>query len=182
MTLREIEDKANKVLQQSGQIEAPISALKCAERLRVIVKFAKMDEQDENIMGMFFYKDKKPFIVVNTKFEAKKDFIIAHELGHFLLHSKNSSFFIDKGQMLFLRCSDKMTEDDIREREANQFASALLVPNWLLEKEALLVPETKMYDTTQYLSVKFNVDPITMGIKLSCLGLIDFGLSASLQM
>lgn len=57
----------------------------------------------------------------------------AHELGHYELHRHNSALFIDKG---FLnRDKNYSTGEILVEQKANAFAAALLMPEYLWEKE-----------------------------------------------
>lgn len=62
-------------------------------------------------------------IVVNaTHPMVRKRFTIAHELGHLMLHPTGTEFRDTAGQVF-----------DYKEREANRFASELLMPSWLLQ-------------------------------------------------
>ena len=65
--------------------------------------------------------------------KVRQRFTKAHELGHYELHRHNSALFIDKG---FLnRDKNSSTGEILVEQEANAFAAALLMPEYLLEKE-----------------------------------------------
>ncbi|WP_460881211.1 ImmA/IrrE family metallo-endopeptidase [Pontibacter rugosus] len=65
----------------------------------------------------------------------RQRFTIAHELGHFVLHQKYSELFIDKEKPLF-RNQESSTGEHKREKEANAFAAAILMPQFLIFQEA----------------------------------------------
>ncbi len=78
-----------------------------------------------NILGYYTMRRRVQMIYINTTIEDDylKRFVCAHELGHALLHPKvNTSF---------LRINTFFSIDKI-EREANQFAVELLMPDELL--------------------------------------------------
>jgi Zn-dependent peptidase ImmA (M78 family) len=80
--------------------------------------------------GRILHNSKHSIITLNnnTDFETRKRFTIAHEIGHYLMHRKDStnhnddisslSWFDDKNQHKVLK----------QEFEANEFASELLLP------------------------------------------------------
>jgi Zn-dependent peptidase ImmA (M78 family) len=82
----------------------------------------------------------------------RQRFTIAHELGHLFLHH---------GELKF-RDHITMLGIDPMEREANQFAAELLMPEWLLR--------TFMTDrTVDELAALFDVSPQAMGIRMQAL-------------
>jgi len=80
--------------------------------------------KDEPICGFTIYDSKCPVIVVK-KFDSpsKQAFTLMHELGHVLLHK---SSFIDEESDLWLYQGN--------ERDANYFASYLLMPDTFMKK------------------------------------------------
>jgi Zn-dependent peptidase ImmA (M78 family) len=65
----------------------------------------------------------------NIKYEPKRRFILAHELGHHTLH-KNLKYFNDDAKSL----SEWLAKGK-HEKEANEFASELLMPSQLFMEE-----------------------------------------------
>jgi hypothetical protein len=63
----------------------------------------------------------------------RRRFTIAHEIGHFVLHARRSQ----AAATSFCRGSD-LERADLVEGEANRFAAGLLMPELLLEREAML--------------------------------------------
>lgn len=71
-------------------------------------------------------------ITVNTNisYSPKRNFVIAHEIGHFILHKDVSSLFSETEKTL-----SEWHQKGVHEQEANQFASELLMPTDLFIKE-----------------------------------------------
>lgn len=77
------------------------------------------DTSMENIKGAVIHNDKKIFLNYSLS-PQEKNFALAHEIGHIILHGKEDS--ID-----FLK--NELPEIPITEIEANVFAYELLMPN-----------------------------------------------------
>lgn len=76
------------------------------------------------IAGFSLYDERCPVILIKKqRSEARQSFTLMHELGHILLHR---SSFVDEEQDLYATRG--------RERDANQFAGHLLVPDAFLQK------------------------------------------------
>lgn len=71
--------------------------------------------------------------------ESRRRFTIAHELGHYVLHRKNhNDVFVDRDFIImYRRGHDKnYSEAELaQEQEANAFAAAILMPEYLIEQE-----------------------------------------------
>lgn len=63
-------------------------------------------------------------------YQPKKNFILAHEIGHFILHKNIMPVFSDTNKTL----SDWYKKGN-HEKEANEFAAALLMPEQLFRKK-----------------------------------------------
>jgi len=91
------------------------------------------DSLPDNISGVFIIKDKKLALGVNEGHsQTRQRFTIAHEIGHYLLHS-NETLHYDKNTTdseIFFR-SDVSSLNEI---EANHFAAELLMPRDAIEK------------------------------------------------
>lgn len=66
----------------------------------------------------------------NIKPEAKRRFVIAHELGHFFLHSNLSPLYVDTHKTL-----SEWYANGAHEQEANAFAAELLMPSKLFTEQ-----------------------------------------------
>ena len=103
----------------------PIYPEKIAQDLGIRIFLADLEN---NIGGYYDFKEKKIFINRNDTPQRQR-FTIAHELGHYFLHSE----FIqtDEYQQKELR---REIANDPKELEANTFASHLLMPSNLFNK------------------------------------------------
>ena len=109
-TVSKIEQLAEKFRREQGLGLGPISSVtKLAEKIGVLV--VDLNEADERVDAFSLY-NKRPLIVRSTAKASpgRQRFDLAHELGHLVMHQG-----VETG------CRD--TED-----QANQFASALLMP------------------------------------------------------
>ena len=63
----------------------------------------------------------------NPKYEGRTRFSIAHEMGHFKLHSKNPTFFMCTQDDLYKGWNQEV------EKQANEFAAELLLPSFMVK-------------------------------------------------
>ncbi len=84
----------------------------------------------KNSEGRIVFGGSKALITINSNisYAYKKRFIIAHELGHFEMH-RHLAIRPD------LDISSEYFKEGVHEREANEFASELLMPEHLFMKE-----------------------------------------------
>ncbi|EOQ79129.1 TPA: ImmA/IrrE family metallo-endopeptidase [Pseudomonas aeruginosa] len=94
----------------------------------------------------------------------RQRFTIAHELGHFALHTSSSSDFVDRN---FFRNNDTSP----METEANRFASELLMP----EQEFREQVKTLAGDI-ESLSKHFKVSTLAVRVRAKTLGMQGHGL------
>ena len=123
-------DKAAQViaawLQDKSESDAyPINCIELAKSLGVNVSEADLDLK--KFIGCLYITDDVIAILYNKniKEEGRKNFTIAHELGHYFLHQQDPSH-----QVAFRTLSDIQNQPHSKqiEREADQFAAYLLMP------------------------------------------------------
>ena len=158
MTINEIPLSAQEVLQNYWDGSIPINPARIAKKLGVNVI---VDDSLSDIEGQFAYEDDIPTIrVASSDHPARMRFTVAHELGHYCLcHNEGA------------RDPYHNFSGDVRsykERAANQFASALLMPEYLVKRA---VREFEITDV-QELADAFNVSGPAMRIRLKELGMI----------
>jgi Zn-dependent peptidase ImmA (M78 family) len=97
-----------------------------------------IEEELKNCEGKIIFGESKNIIKVNSaiQFEERKRFVIAHEIGHLIMHKNMilpddtfSNFNIIEGTEKFLKTG-------IQELEANEFAGELLMPTILFRQQA----------------------------------------------
>ncbi|TXK82613.1 ImmA/IrrE family metallo-endopeptidase [Paenibacillus sp. N3.4] len=92
-----------------------------AEGLNINIRYAKFED---GTRGLYYKVLRQKFIVLHEDLsEAWKRFICAHEIGHDRLHPGLSRFWLDE---------HSISNPGKYEREANQFAANLLIPDALL--------------------------------------------------
>src|SRR5215204_1141419 len=87
------------------------------------------EDLEDEISGMLIIRGQKATIGVNRWHHPHRQrFTVAHELGHYLLHRDALHLFVDASPV-FYRRSGSAPADKIQERQANEFAAALLMPD-----------------------------------------------------
>lgn len=120
----------------------------------------------ENLSGVFFKKDNKLFLGVNSDHhEHRRRFTIAHEIGHYVLHSGEILHYdTDELEKIFLRSDDISSPEEI---EANHFAAELLMPEELILK---CIEDDER--SIKVLAERFNVSEGAMRYRLTNLRLL----------
>ena len=133
---------AEALLQRLGiqTILTPVE--KVAKALGAVVCLSPFDDE---LSGMIFIKDGVPIIGVNSLHHPNRQrFTIAHEIGHLELHREmiTSAVHVDKSFPALMRNQKSTTGTEKIEIQANQFASALLMP----KKQLCQILDSKQFD------------------------------------
>ncbi len=115
------------------------------------------------ISGMLDVKNKKIYIE-KTHSQPRKNFTIAHELGHYCLHQDISDTFEDQ---IFFRSNSI----DLYESQANNFAAELLMP-----RDEFIKIIKKDINTIEKLAEYFNVSTMAVRVRAKQLNLKGHGL------
>ena len=102
------------------------------------IKFREIASSNANFIGALTFGDnKQTYIMVNQGIEniGRRNFTIAHELGHYFLNHKlhSNSFFCQDKQI-----AEESEVTDKIEHEANYFASCFLMPKQKITSAFLL--------------------------------------------
>ncbi len=151
----------------------PVDVKAIAQTLNIEVQEVKLED---SISAVLVVKEGRAIIGVNSAHNKnRKRFSIAHELGHFLLHSKtaSSNVFVDPAPVFF-RDEHSSTGSDFQEIQANAFAAELLMPASLL-KEELRGGRIDAFDddAIKKIADRFGVSIQALSIRLTNLGLIS---------
>ncbi len=150
-----IEELANKALESGGCTKPPVPVEDIAKKIGLTVV---MFDFPQTISGVL-KKEKKAIGVNQNHHPLRRRFTVSHELGHFLLGHEGykDEEFID----------DRFDRPIPLEREANLFASFLLMPKkWVeesIKKNGMEIPR---------LAKEFQVSEQAMTIRLLELNLI----------
>jgi Zn-dependent peptidase ImmA (M78 family) len=107
----------------------PVPVTKIAKSLGAIIQVSPLDDE---LSGLILIKNNTPIIGVNSQHHINRQrFTIAHEIGHLMLHRHfiSNHIHVDRIFPALMRDSRSATGIDLIEREANQFAAGLLMPD-----------------------------------------------------
>lgn len=165
-----IEAKANIILRKAGLYLAPIDVVAVANYLGVDIEY---DELDGDVSGFLSVDPRRAVAVINERHHPNRQrFTIAHELGHFILHANaQDGLFIDKKYAVHHRDHKSSLGTIEKEREANLFASALLMPKRVVQ-ELLEDVGVDFFDEfeTHSLARRLGVSDQALGFRLARLG------------
>jgi len=173
MTKSSIEKQTEVLLKQHKLFNVPVDVLSLAQNLGIIVE---PKDLDDNISGFLVKKEGKAVIGVNQNHhEVRQRFTIAHEEGHYILHSETPLFVDDyKGSILYR--SNSKSQNYLKERQANMFAAALLMPKYLVSQELKKIPYQLDYEKKlSIISSIFKVSQQAMDFRLKALGHYEYG-------
>lgn len=120
----------------------------------------------DNISGVFFRKEGNLYLGVNSdQHEHRQRFTIAHEIGHYLMHSHETLHYDTHKELAdgVLFRADNVSSSE--ETEANHFAAELLMPEELVAE----LIESGM-TSIQELAEKFEVSQDAMKYRLINIG------------
>lgn len=163
-----IEEKAESLLKAQLLYCANFNIKLLAEKLKI--QLIEKDFNDD-VAGFFVISNGKPVITYKNDIlnEHRTRFTIAHEIGHYSLHAKEQPIFIDKTPKVMYRNTASSTGEMLKEREANAFAAALLMPKDLLVNE-INKAVNHIDDAIIHLADMFGVSQQAMTFRLSNLG------------
>ncbi len=139
----------------------PINLESICKNLNIKIKEVDFDD---GLSGMLT----KQTIYLSTNIhENRKRFTLAHELGHYLIHKKQDNSY--KG--VRFRSEHIASQEKNEEREANHFASLLLIPTKFINDEIKDLQEISEEFILE-LAKKYQVSSIAMTIRLEKLGYV----------
>ncbi|KAA9331156.1 ImmA/IrrE family metallo-endopeptidase [Adhaeribacter soli] len=166
---KSIENLTTSILKDLNVTKAPIDIVNIAIKKGVTIKPYDLGD---GVSGVLVVDKDKSVIGYNpSEHVVRQRFTIAHELGHFIMHRSQAELFVDKEKVLF-RNHASSTGEIKREREANNFAASILMPEYLIYKEI----NDRHIDSIDETAIKelakvFNVSQQAMTIRLTKLNL-----------
>lgn len=170
--LDHIEQQAEKTLRDSGAWHVPVPIDRVAHSLNLKTEASVLGD---DISGLLVVEKKRGAIGYNsTHAPVRQRFTIAHEIGHYVMHVKNSlqsRLFIDR--YVAFRDDESSAGSDWQEVEANTFGAALLMPARLVREEIKKHNlDLDDEDDLNTLAKRFNVSASAMSYRLVNLGLL----------
>ena len=176
MTIRRkhIRDLAERLLAEHNYTSAPINLETIAQTQNAIVHKQPVGD---DVSGFLYRNNTKSTAVIGVNMnqsENRQRFTIAHELGHYLLHTGND-VHVDHSFVIKKRDSKSSQGVDVEEIEANLFAAELLMPATFLEHDLAQMDGLDLMDETQInrLANRYRVSVQAMAIRLSALGYLS---------
>lgn len=176
-----VKAKAEEFLRtHNPQVLVPFPFAETAARLGD-VDILYVQNVDDAVSGAIYYQNDRLKVVINaTKPQVRQNFTLAHEFGHYVLHRDwldehkedglvDFAEYVDGGSPLFRRDVPVLSDEAaiVREREANNFAAELLMPEDKLRELWDINPDIERAAEI------FRVSKIAMAIRLERLGLIS---------
>ena len=166
MIVERIERRAADVLRAANALAIPVPVEAIAAKYHIKVSRGP----HASFSGMLIRKDGHALIGINSR-EApvRQRFTIAHELGHFFLHPQKDAF-VD------YRDNRRDVMRTPREKQANMFAAALLMPGDFIRKDFRSFAKVGMTEEElQSLAERYMVSEDAMRFRLMNLNIISVG-------
>lgn len=165
MISENIELKAEQILSDLNIKTTPVPIEEIASRTQI--KISRAPSKD--FSGLLIRKDGHALIGVNSdEAPVRQRFTIAHELGHFYLHPQKDAFVDYRNH----KDNNKDAATTIKERQANMFAAALLMPRKNLIKDFKTVAKgLSDEEAAGILAKRYEVSDDAMKFRLKNLGL-----------
>ena len=168
--MRRAQSRAKSLLAKHGCTDLPVDVAVLAK-----LEGVEVDQADfgDEISGVLMKDGDRAIIGVNARHApTRQRFTIAHELGHFMLHTSRD-LFVDKDYIVHFRDETSSTGVDPIEVEANQFAAEVIMPAERV-RELFNARRFDIDDEAalRRLAAKFTVSPTAMAVRLSSLGLV----------
>jgi|SRR6185369_10454208 len=180
----EIERVAIDLITASGPMSIPVDLRGIARHLGVEVHEQTFEDP---VSGVLLVRGQERHIMVNRAHHPNRQrFSIAHELGHLVLHhQEGDQLFVDTHMRVYQRIGTAYSRaykeagaatTPLQEKQANQFASALLMPKIALTAAA---GQRDLWDEgdVSALAADFAVSEQAMAIRLRDLDLLDSAMS-----
>jgi Zn-dependent peptidase ImmA (M78 family) len=163
--------RAADLIRTAGVKRPPVPIEALAAKVGAIVRYEPFAGK---VSGLIHRSEEAAVIGVNSLHpKTRRRFTIAHELGHLLLH-KRETLHVDEHFPIAFRNETSSRASSPTEIEANQFAAELLMPSELvLQDVRKLPPETQLEDAVVTLARLYQVSEQAMAIKLSVLGVVN---------
>lgn len=156
----DIENQAIELLNRHDMAEAPIDVYGIIDKEAIVLSFEDMEDDHSGLL--LVEKGVATIAINNAHHTNRQRFSAAHELGHYVLHSRgHDRLFVDKA---YRRSKASSAGLDIDEIEANRFAASLLMPCDLIRRH---VGSNPIMDLDIYrLALRFEVSEQAMTLRL----------------
>ena len=159
-----IRPRVAQLLAVHGIVSPAVPVEKIAKREGIIVKYQPFEGE---LAGMLMNTGDQVVIGVNSQHHVNRQrFTIAHELGHFKLHSIQG-VHIDRTFKVHRRDELSSLATDDTEIEANRFAAELLMPKSMMMQDIEQMFDIEDAHELRVLAKKYEVSPLAMANRVS---------------
>ena len=166
---KRIRELAQQILEENEVHQPPIPLARIVATYGLLI--ARQSNAVSYISGILARERGRNIIGVNTSHsDERQRFTIAHELGHFFLHTQGTDeVHIDRGFDVKFRDNVSAQGSDIEEKEANLFAAELLMPYEFLKRDLAGKEKIDIVDDQllQELAQNYEVSQQAMLIRLT---------------
>jgi len=173
VSYQHIRRQAEELVEAAAIKKPPVDVERVAKHLGLNVVHAELGKDTSGLLVVQGPEDVR--ICINKEDPpTRRRFSTAHEIGHWVLkHHTKPGVHVDRGHVVLARDQRSSQGVDKTEVEANQFASALLMPERML-KEAVATSANPLRDVDiTDLAKVFQVSEQAMTIRLTRLGLLE---------
>lgn len=158
-----IENISDTLLTKTRATVIPVDLNKIAKHLGLTIQ---EENFEDNLSGVLL-RNEKVIAINKSHSDRRKKFTIAHEIGHFIIHTKLDKFF----DGVYKREKINTTANNVHETQANEFAASLLMPKKELLKSIEEVNMGKIQSLSQLAEV-YRVSEQAMSFRLLNLGFL----------
>lgn len=165
-----MERKANEITK--GNV--PTDLNKIAQDFGASIHAESLDDDVSGMLITSSKSDKKIILVNKRNHENRKRFTIAHEIAHLIMHQDKEEVFIDSrgSATLYFRSKESIDNIPLAERQANEFASCILMPEGAIANYIKDNPIDLNDDVAvKIMANKFGVSIQALSIRLARLNL-----------
>jgi Zn-dependent peptidase ImmA (M78 family) len=178
LTRKQVEQRAQNVLDEHGMLKPPIRVDRLAEKLSYNVIYQRLAG---DVSGTVILDQDETITIGINSFHShvRQRFSIAHEIGHAQLHvsSAKDTRFVDPPARVLFRDGTASLGEDPQEIQANQFAAALLMPQHLVSEIGQTMidrnPKIAIDDLVNKLAERFDVSTQAMRYRLVTFGVLE---------
>ncbi len=160
--ISELEHVANEKLKEIygslDNVELPVNINKIVDHFELNT-YVFDDPQWSHISGAWD-REKNAIYINNNDSPRRQAFTLAHEIAHYCLHQDQKYDVLQRKNFPYTE------ETDDKEKEADAFAAALLMPRELVKNQWDMVP------TVSAIASQFGVSSSTASYRLKSMGLI----------
>jgi Zn-dependent peptidase ImmA (M78 family) len=166
---------AEALLKENGIQSPPVPVQKIAEMAKLQIQKQEVDGSD--ISGFIFRQGEKAIIGVNSaNAPVRQRFTIAHELGHYLIHTQGADK-VHVDRLFDIKFRDDLSSQgtDSDEREANFFAAELLMPRKFIKADLEKINQVDLEDGQILVDLanRYEVSTQALLFRLAYLGYVE---------